>query len=119
MPPDDDSDCLFCGIVGGSVPSEAVADDDLTFAFRDINPAAPVHVLVVPKEHIDHLGAVTPEQATVLSAMTATVQRVAEQEGIADDGYRVVTNVGRHGGMTVDHLHFHVLGGRPLRWPPE
>lgn len=112
-------ECLFCGIVAGEVPSEKVADDELTYAFRDINPAAPVHVLVVPKGHLDHFHTLTPDHVPVLSAMVQTVQRVAEGEGIADDGYRVVTNVGRHGGMTVDHLHLHVLGGRPLRWPPE
>lgn len=113
------ADCLFCQIVAGDVPSERVADDELTYAFRDINPAAPVHVLVVPKEHLDHFHTLTPGDAPVLSAMAQTVQRVAEAEGIVDDGYRVVANVGRHGGMTVDHFHFHVLGGRPLRWPPE
>ncbi|HLF99977.1 MAG TPA: histidine triad nucleotide-binding protein [Acidimicrobiia bacterium] len=113
------TDCLFCKIVAGEIPSEPVADDELTYAFRDINPAAPVHVLVVPKEHIEHLGHVAPEHAPMLAALIATVQRVTDALGIADDGYRVVANVGRHGGMTVDHLHLHVLGGRPLRWPPE
>lgn len=113
------AECLFCQIVAGDVPSDRVADDELTYAFRDVNPAAPVHVLVVPKEHVDHFHAVTPDHAPLVSAMVQTAQRVAEAEGIAEDGYRVVANVGRHGGMTVDHLHFHVLGGRPLRWPPE
>lgn len=113
------TDCLFCKIVAGDIPSEVVADDEFTYAFRDINPAAPVHVLVIPKTHIAHLGDVGPEHAPMLAALVATVQRVTDTLGIADDGYRVVANVGRHGGMTVDHLHLHVLGGRPLRWPPE
>ena len=113
------SDCLFCGIVAGDVPSDRVFDDELTYAFRDINPAAPVHVLVVPKQHIEHLGTLTPEHSGVLAAMIRSVQAVVAEEGVADSGYRVVANVGRHGGMTIDHLHLHVLGGRPLRWPPE
>lgn len=115
----DDADCLFCKIVAGDVPSDAVLDDEHTYAFRDINPAAPVHVLVVPKEHVEHLGTLTPDHAPLLADLVSSVQRVVAQEGVAEDGYRVVANVGRHGGMTVDHLHLHVLGGRPLRWPPE
>lgn len=113
------ADCLFCGIVTGEVPSEKVTETDETYAFRDINPVAPTHVLVVPKRHVptvEHLG---PEDADVLAACFTTIQEVARSEGVADDGYRVVANVGRHGGMTVSHLHFHVIGGRPLRWPPE
>lgn len=113
------TDCLFCRIVGGDVPSERVVETETTYAFRDINPAAPVHVLVVPKEHVDSLHALVPEHAGLVMDCLQTVQRVAEQEGVAETGYRVVANVGRHGGMTIHHLHFHVLGGRPLRWPPE
>lgn len=113
------SDCLFCQIVAGDVPSDRVADDDLTYAFRDINPVAPVHVLVVPKEHVATFHTLEPQHAEMLFAMVRTTQRVADEEGVADDGYRIVTNVGKHGGMTVEHLHFHLIGGRPLRWPPE
>lgn len=113
------ADCLFCGIVAGDVPSEQVAADEHTYVFRDINPVAPVHVLVVPREHIDSLQTLEPEHADVLYAVFQMARRVTESEGIADDGYRVVVNVGRHGGMTVSHLHLHVMGGRPLRWPPE
>lgn len=115
----DGSDCLFCGIVAGTVPSDAVWDDDLTYAFHDINPAAPTHVLIVPRQHVDHFGSIGPEHGDLLGALVASAQKVAEQEGVADDGYRIVANVGRHGGMTVHHLHLHLLGGRPLRWPPE
>lgn len=113
------ADCPFCSIVAGEIPSDEVVSDELTYAFRDLNPVAPVHVLVVPRAHLESLPSVGPEHAELLSAMVRTVQAVAEAEGIAGDGYRVVTNVGRHGGMTVPHLHFHVIGGRPLRWPPE
>lgn len=117
------SDCLFCKIVAGEVPADVVADDELTVAFRDINPAAPTHVLVIPKRHVGHLGTLFQDDAgadaELFAAMIGMVQRVARTEGVADAGYRVVANVGRHGGMTIDHLHLHVLGGRPLRWPPE
>jgi len=113
------SDCLFCAIVAGDVPSDRVVETDDTYAFRDINPAAPVHVLVIPKRHVPTVEHLEPGDADVLAACFATIQEVARSEGIADDGYRVVANVGRHGGMTIPHLHFHVIGGRPLRWPPE
>lgn len=113
-------DCLFCKVIAGDVPSEKVAETERTYAFRDINPVAPVHVLVVPKEHVDSLATLDPEaQAATLADTVGMVQEVARSEGIVDDGYRVVANVGRHGGMTVAHLHWHLIGGRPLKWPPE
>ena len=101
------------------MPSTAVADTPTTYAFRDINPAAPVHVLVVPRDHIESLQHVDPTHTQMLTDCFATIRTVAEQEGLADNGYRVVVNTGRHAGMTIPHLHFHVLGGRPMRWPPE
>ena len=113
------SDCLFCGIVAGSVPSDAVLETDHCYAFRDINPAAPVHVLVVPKAHIDSIADLDGTQTEVLSDLVAAVNQVAAQEGIAESGYRVVTNVGEDAGQLVRHLHFHVIGGRSLRWPPK
>lgn len=112
------SDCLFCGVVAGSVPSTAVIETERTYAFRDIHPAAPVHVLVIPREHVESVHAVRREHAELLSELYAAVQRVADQEGIAESGYRVVSNIGPGAGMTVPHLHLHVLGGRPLGWPP-
>lgn len=112
------TDCLFCGVVAGSVPSTVVVETELAYAFRDINPAAPVHVLVVPREHIESVHAVRVEHAELLVELYSTIQHVADQEGIAESGYRVVNNIGRAAGMTVPHLHFHVLGGRPLGWPP-
>jgi histidine triad (HIT) family protein len=96
-----------------------VVETDSTCAFRDLNPVAPVHVLVVPKRHIDSAQTLTPDDADLLAACFSTLQEVAEREGVAEDGYRVIVNVGRHGGMTVSHLHFHLIGGRPLPWPPE
>jgi histidine triad (HIT) family protein len=111
--------CLFCGIVAGSVPSDVVLETEHSYAFRDINPAAPVHVLVVPKRHVDSLADLGPDEAELLAELIAAVNQVAEQEGIAKTGYRVVSNVGEDAGQLVRHLHFHVIGGRSLRWPPK
>ncbi len=111
--------CLFCGIVAGSVPSTEVLETDTCYAFRDINPAAPVHVLVVPKAHCDSLAEVGPDDGALLANLVAAVNQVAQKEGIAESGYRVITNVGEDAGQLVRHLHFHVLGGRALRWPPK
>ena len=113
------SDCLFCGIVAGSVPSTAVLETEQCYAFRDINPAAPVHVLVIPKAHRPSLAEVGPDDGQLLTDLMAAVNQVAEKEGIAETGYRVITNVGEDAGQLVRHLHFHVLGGRALRWPPK
>ena len=113
------ADCLFCGIVAGSIPSDRVLETELCYAFRDIKPAAPVHVLVVPKAHLDSAADLDGTQAELLVDLMGAVNRVAAQEGIADSGYRVVTNVGEDAGQLVRHLHFHVIGGRGLRWPPK
>ena len=112
------ADCLFCKILAGEIPSTAVLETDTTFAFRDINPAMPTHVLVIPREHVEHAGAVTPEHGAVLADMLVTARQVAEAEGIAERGYRLVFNVGQDSGNTVPHLHLHVLGGRGMAWPP-
>jgi histidine triad (HIT) family protein len=113
------ADCLFCGIVGGSVPSTAVLETGRCYAFRDIKPAAPVHVLVVPKEHLGSVEDVGADHIELLGELFAAIREVAAKEGVADSGYRVVTNVGEDAGQLVPHLHFHVLGGRSLRWPPK
>ncbi len=112
------SDCIFCRIVAGEIPSDQVASTDLTVAFRDISPAAPVHVLVVPRRHIPSAASIDPTDAEILAAMVATAQQVARQEGLADRGYRLVFNVGDDALNTVPHLHLHVLGGRRMGWPP-
>ncbi len=111
------SDCLFCKIVRGEIPSAKVAETADCLAFRDIGPKAPVHVLVIPKEHFDSLETI-PDAARVVGAMAALAQQVARDEGIATTGYRTVMNTGRDGGQTVGHVHLHLLGGRPLKWPP-
>ena len=108
--------CIFCRIVAGAIPSTVVAANDRAIAFRDLHPQAPVHVLVIPRRHVPSLADAT-DQAE-LGAVMALAAEVARQEGITENGYRVVTNVGADGGQTVGHLHVHVLGGRALDWPP-
>lgn len=107
--------CIFCRIVNGEIPSSRVFEDETVVAFRDSEPAAPVHVLVVPREHVASVGALDRAHDELAVALLNAVRRVAASEGIDSTGYRVVTNVGAHGGQSVDHLHFHVLGGRQLR----
>jgi histidine triad (HIT) family protein len=108
-------DCLFCRMASGEMEVDKLHDDDLCFAIRDINPCAPVHFMVIPKEHIPTLADVTEEHAPLLFRMTTVANQVAAEEGIAERGYRVVVNCGREGGQAIFHLHMHVLGGRPLR----
>jgi histidine triad (HIT) family protein len=111
-------ECLFCSIVAGEIPAEKIMESERTVAFRDINPQAPVHVLVVPREHYPDLAAVAAAAGGLLAEMATQAHRVAVAEGVADSGYRVVFNTGADGGQTVGHVHAHVLGGRPLAWPP-
>ncbi len=114
------ADCLFCGIVAGEVPADIVRTDEHTVAFRDINPQAPVHVLVVPTRHIVNASTVTGADGVDVAAMLVAAKAVADAEGIGgeDRGYRLVFNVGPDALNSVDHLHLHVLGGRPLGWSP-
>lgn len=112
------SDCLFCKIVAGDVPSTKVLETDTTFAFRDISPAAPTHVLVVPKDHVTNAHEVTEDHGPVLADMLVTAQEVARAEGVDGSGYRLVFNVGDDALNSVPHLHLHVLGGRRMGWPP-
>lgn len=110
------TDCLFCRIVRGEIPATVVAQDDDCIAFRDVAPQAPVHVLVVPRQHVASLDAVTDPM--LLGRVMTMAAAVARQEGIVDAGYRTVVNTNGNGGQTVFHLHAHVLGGRRLTWPP-
>lgn len=109
--------CLFCKIVEGSIPSTAVYSDDKTYAFADIDPKAPVHVLIVPREHIASLAEADSEHTALLGHLQAVAAQIARENNLAA-GYRVVINTGEHGGQSVAHLHLHLLGGRPLAWPP-
>lgn len=112
------SDCLFCKIVSGDVPATVVRESDRTIAFRDINPQAPTHVLVVPREHYPTLVELASADAATLAALVQEAAAVAEDEGIDGSGYRVVFNTGAGAGQTVWHVHAHVLGGRGMGWPP-
>jgi histidine triad (HIT) family protein len=112
------AECIFCRIVAGELPSDEVTSSELTYAFRDINPAMPHHVLVVPRDHIESADTVRAEHGAILAEMMETAQRVARQEGIAERGYRLVLNVGDDALNSVAHLHMHVLGGRRMDWPP-
>ncbi len=114
------SDCLFCRIVAGDVPADIVRTDELTVAFRDINPQAPLHVLVIPKRHIVNAGTVTAADAEDVGALLVAAKAVADAEGVGgvDRGYRLVFNVGPDALNSVDHLHLHLLGGRTFDWPP-
>ncbi len=112
------SDCLFCKIADGDVPTALVHQDDRIVAFRDINPQAPVHVLLIPREHIGSLDDADDAHRVLLGHLLLAARDVARSEGLADDGYRAVLNVGADGGQTVQHLHLHLLGGRSLDWPP-
>jgi histidine triad (HIT) family protein len=111
-------DCLFCRILSGDLPSNEVASNADAYAFRDINPVMPTHVLVIPRQHIPNAHELTDEHGATLASMYRLAQHVAEQEGLAERGYRLVFNVGADSGNTVPHLHLHVLGGRTMGWPP-
>jgi histidine triad (HIT) family protein len=111
-------DCLFCRIAGGSIPAERLHADDLVVAFRDIAPRAPTHVLLMPVAHIASAADLTEADGPMLGRLFAVAAELARTEGIADGGYRLVSNVGRWGGQTVDHLHVHLMGGRAFDWPP-
>jgi histidine triad (HIT) family protein len=113
-----DENCLFCRIAAGTVPATMVHSDEKVLAFRDINPQAPVHVLVIPREHIGSAAELTPAQDQLWGRLLHVAQAIADDAGQADAGYRLVTNVGRNGGQTVQHLHLHLLAGRRMTWPP-
>ncbi|SNC72389.1 histidine triad (HIT) family protein [Kytococcus aerolatus] len=116
--PQTQDDCLFCQIVTGSIPNDTVVETERVLAFRDIQPQAPTHVLVIPKDHHATLAAVAVDDPQLASELLAVVPQVASAEGLEVDGYRVVANTGTHGQQTVHHVHLHVLGGRQLQWPP-
>ncbi len=111
-------DCLFCRIAGGDIPSDVVAEGDRWLAFRDIQPQAPVHVLVVPKSHVESVATLAGTERDLVGELMMAAAEVARQEGVDESGFRVVTNVGERAGQSIFHLHLHVLGGRRMRWPP-
>lgn len=109
--------CLFCKIIKGDIPSKKVYEDEYVYAFWDIEPTAPVHILVIPKEHISTLNDINEKNSSVLSKIYEAISKIAKQEGIDEDGYRVVSNCNEMAGQTVFHIHFHLIGGRKLAWP--
>ncbi|HVL53816.1 MAG TPA: histidine triad nucleotide-binding protein [Vitreimonas sp.] len=111
------ADCLFCRIVAGEIAADILHEDDTVLAFRDVNPQAPTHVLVIPREHVASAADLTAQDGALVARLFATVADLADREGLVH-GWRVVTNVGRDGGQSVQHLHLHLLGGRSLAWPP-
>jgi len=112
------SGCLFCKIIAQQIPSSKVYEDDYTFAFNDINPQAPVHILLVPKIHFAGVHEVTSDNVYIIKKLFDTVSVIVMQKGLAENGYRLVVNFGETAGQTVPHIHIHILSGREMRWPP-
>lgn len=111
-------DCIFCRIISGAIPSQRVYEDDQVLAIRDTNPQAPVHMLLMPKRHIASLGDVSDSEGPLIGRIALVAASLARDEGLAARGYRLLTNAGPEGGQAVPHLHFHLLGGRQMGWPP-
>lgn len=112
------SDCLFCKIIDGSIPAKRVYEDEHVIAFDDLNPQAPLHVLIIPRKHIATINDIQPEDTESIGRLYLAAKEIAQQAGVAGDGYRAVVNCGEAAGQTVFHLHMHVLAGRALSWPP-
>lgn len=112
------SDCIFCKILSGDIPSDRVHEDEVCVAFRDLQPQAPVHVLVIPREHIARMSDTTPAHEGLVGHLVQVAAEVARLEGVSAAGYRLVVNCGAHGQQAVEHLHVHLLGGRQMTWPP-
>ena len=110
------ADCIFCKIASGEIPAQIVYKDDEFVAFRDINPQAPVHILIIPRKHIPKLY--DTEDEKLLGKMLVLANEIAKKEGISEEGYRIVINTNRNAGQSIDHLHLHLLGGRIMNWPP-
>jgi len=113
-----DSNCLFCKILSGEIPADIVYESEMAIAFRDINPQAPTHVLIIPRKHIATINEIAEEDEALVGSLYSAAREIAAAEGIADDGYRAVMNCNEGAGQTVFHIHLHLLGGRPLSWPP-
>ena len=112
------TDCLFCKIIEGDIPSTKVYEDEFVLAFRDIEPQAPQHIIIIPKTHISSANEITAENSAVIGKIYEAASKIAKDLGFSENGYRIVNNCGKDGGQTVGHIHFHLLGGRNLQWPP-
>ncbi len=113
-----EQDCLFCKILAGDIPADVIYESDSAIAFRDVNPKAPVHVLIIPRKHIATINDLDASDAAMVGSMLMAAKEIAHDEGLADDGYRVVMNCNQAAGQSVFHIHMHMLGGRTLAWPP-
>jgi len=113
-----DSNCLFCKILSGDISADIVYESETAIAFRDINPQAPMHVLIIPRKHIATINDIADEDQSIVGSLYSAAREIASSEGLADEGYRVVMNCNEAAGQTVFHIHLHLLGGRPLGWPP-
>lgn len=111
-------DCIFCKIVKGEIPSKKVFEDDEVLAFHDINPTAPIHILVIPKQHITSTASLTADHAALTGRVILAAAQVAREQGIEENGYRLLTNTNKDGGQVVFHMHWHLVGGRKMTWPP-
>ena len=112
------NDCIFCKIVNGDIPTEKIYEDDKVIAFNDIEPQAPVHILIIPKKHIQSINYIDEKNSDIISHIFLVIKKLVAEKKIESSGYRVVVNCGEQGGQTVGHLHYHLLGGRNLMWPP-
>jgi len=112
------NDCLFCKILAGEIPADLVYESDTAVAFRDINPKAPTHVLIIPRKHISTINDIEPEDQAIVGSLYTAAREIAAEAGIAEDGYRAVMNCNEGAGQSVFHIHLHVLGGRAMGWPP-
>lgn len=110
-------DCVFCKIAAGEIPSNKAYEDEKVLAFYDLDPQAPVHILIIPREHIGSCADITPENSAIVAHIFEVAAKLAEEKGLSE-GFRIVSNAGKDGGQTVPHLHFHLLGGRSMEWPP-
>ncbi len=111
-------ECIFCKIIKKQIPCDMVYEDDKVIAFNDISPEAPVHVIIIPRQHINNVNSLKQEEAELIGHIFMAAKKIVKTLGIDETGYRIVSNSGKQGGQTVKHLHFHLLGGRMLKWPP-
>lgn len=115
---DSKADCLFCSILSGDIPADIIFESETAIAFRDINPQAPTHVIIIPRQHIPTINDISADDQTIVGSLYTAASTIAVAEGVADDGYRVVMNCNADAGQSVFHIHLHLLGGRALGWPP-
>jgi len=112
------TECIFCCIAGGELPANIIYQDERVIAFRDVNPQAPIHIIIVPKKHIGSVLELSPADKDLVGQIHLAAAKISQNEGVAETGFRLVVNTGRHAGQSVPHLHYHLLGGRELAWPP-